>query len=86
MKAILMRTNLDQDLNRKFGLTDQQIDSCLEQCVALWKKVYFITSILKQQESIPDELFQQFHAANAFLIAKIGALGKTELSEGLSLI
>ena len=86
MKAILMRSNLDQDLQRQFGLTGSQIDDCLEQCVALWKKVYFITSILKQQESITDELFQQFDAANAFLVQKIGAFGKTELADGLGLI
>ena len=54
-----------------FSLTIEQIDSCLEQCLALWKKVYFITSILRQQESIGEALALQFSAANTFLIQKM---------------
>ena len=60
MKSILMcQQPLEEtDIGAKFSLTIEQIDSCLEQCLALWKKVYFITSILRQQESIGEALAQ----------------------------
>ena len=92
MKSILTRSNLNQaspggfkgTIFQEFGLTAAQVDSCLTQCLALWKKVHFITSILKQQESIADELASQFTAANTFLISKLRQLGKDDLAEDLS--
>lgn len=59
MKAMMTRTSLDasgstngKSLMEEFGLSHEQVTQCLEHCAAFWKKVYFITTILKQQTSI----------------------------------
>ena len=55
MKTLLTGTSLQQ-AGRDFDLTGDQIDSCLNQCLALWKKVSFITTMLKQHDSINENL------------------------------
>lgn len=94
MKSLLSRSNLNKgnstagsfngSIFDEFRLKGDQVDACLGQCVALWKKVFFITGILRQRESIKQELFTQFEAANTFLINKLRQLGKQDLAAQLA--
>ena len=76
MKSMMLRSSLNLDQNgvsiySEFGIKIDQFDKCLATCLALWKKVCFIISILKNQKSIDDSLARQFTEANSFLIAKL---------------
>lgn len=92
MKSVLTRTNLhtaaphgfNGSIFKEFGIKSAQVDTCLEKCLALWKKVHFITKILKQEKSITDELATQFDNANSFLTTKLRQLGKEEMADDLS--
>ena len=93
MKSLLQRTSINVgsaqggfagSICEEFGIKSDQLNRCIEQCVAFWKKVFFITTILRNKEAIGEDLSSQFVAANEFLINKLRELGKTDQADELS--
>lgn len=65
---------------QEFSLNNEQVDRAIEQCVACWAKVDFISGILRQHAAVNPELTDDFSKATTFLRTKLCSLDKEKLA------